>query len=67
MNNYMKVMEDVTEVIWDRIFSLRIPHGIRHTILRPAFWLGMTIGFPLEHLIWEKLWPFEVITRWLGL
>lgn len=45
----------------------RLPHSIRHTLLRPAFWIGMTIGFPLEHLIWEKVWPFHLLTRWLGL
>jgi hypothetical protein len=43
------------------------PHGIRHTILRPAFWLGLTLGFPLEHLLWEKAPVFSAITRWLGL
>ena len=44
-----------------------VSHGVRHTILRPAFWLGLTLGFPLEHLLWEKLWPFDILTRWLGL
>jgi hypothetical protein len=44
-----------------------IPHGIRHTLLRPAFWLGLTLGFPLEHLLWEKAPVFSAITRWLGL
>lgn len=45
----------------------KIPHGIRHTILRPAFWIGLTLGFPLEHLLWEKAWPFSIVTKWLGL
>lgn len=31
------------------------------------FWIGMTIGFPLEHALWEKVWPFYLITHWLGL
>jgi hypothetical protein len=53
--------------MWRARLRQRIPHGIRHTILRPAFWLGVTISFPLEHFIWEKLWPFSAITRWLGL
>lgn len=44
-----------------------VPHQLRHTLLRPAFWLGLTLGFPLEHLLWEKCWPFDLITRWLGL
>jgi hypothetical protein len=31
------------------------------------FWLGLTLGFPVEHLIWEKLWPFKLLTQWWGL
>jgi hypothetical protein len=44
-----------------------IPHGIRHTILRPSFWLGLTMGFPLEHMLWEHIWPFYLFTEWAGL
>jgi hypothetical protein len=55
-------MHDVD--VWARA---HVTHGIRHTILRPAFWLGMTLGFPLEHLLWEKAPVFSAITRWLGL
>jgi hypothetical protein len=36
-------------------------------LLAPSFWIGMTLGFPLEHFIWEKVWPFKEITHWLGL
>ncbi len=49
------------------VVKAHVSHGIRHTILRPAFWIGLTLGFPLEHLLWEKLWPFDILTRWLGL
>jgi hypothetical protein len=42
-------------------------HAIRHTILRPAFWLGLTMGFPVEHFLWERIWPFTVVTKLLGL
>lgn len=45
----------------------KVPHGIRHTLLRPAFWIGLTLGFPLEHVLWEKVWPFAEVTKWLGL
>lgn len=31
------------------------------------FWIGLTFGFPLEHLLWEKVYPFSLITHWLGL
>lgn len=31
------------------------------------FWVGMTIGFPLEHFLWEKVWPFKAVAHWFGL
>ena len=37
----------------------------RHPFL--AFAIGTTIGFPLEHFLYEKVWPFVVIAHWLGL
>lgn len=46
-----------------RYWASKIPHGIRHTLLRPAFWIGMTLGFPVEHLLWERVWPFSWITK----
>jgi len=42
-------------------------HQCRSVITSPAFWFGTTLSFPLEHFIWEKLWPFYLITHWLGL
>lgn len=27
------------------------------------FWLGLTLGFPLEHYLWTKVWPFYEISR----
>lgn len=32
-----------------------------------SFWIGMTVGFPIEHFIWEKIWPFTVLSKFLGL
>lgn len=33
-----------------------------------AAWLvGQTSSFPLEHYLWEKVWPFYKLTEWLGL
>jgi hypothetical protein len=26
-----------------------------------SFWVGMTIGYPLEHLLWEHVWPFKLV------
>lgn len=32
-----------------------------------AFVVGTMISFPLEHYLYEKVWPFTLITTWLGL
>jgi hypothetical protein len=29
------------------------------------FWLGVTVSFPIEHFIWEKVWPFKLFTEFL--
>jgi hypothetical protein len=45
-------------------------HKCRHWV-NPKFILGLlvaqTLPFPLEHLLWEKLWPFYYLTHLLGL
>jgi len=42
-------------------------HKSRAAVLSLGFWVGLTIGFPLEHLLWEKVWPFKLFTHWMGL
>jgi hypothetical protein len=42
-------------------------HQLRTSIFNLSFWLGLTFGFPFEHFLWEHVWPFKLITRWLGL
>jgi hypothetical protein len=42
-------------------------HGGRNLITDYKFWVGMTMGFPAEHLLWEKVWPFKLLTVWMGL
>lgn len=42
-------------------------HGTKTLLADYSFWIGLTIGFPIEHFIWEKLWPFTVLTKFLGL
>jgi hypothetical protein len=29
--------------------------------------IGTTVGFPLEHFLYEKVWPFTLLTKFLGL
>jgi hypothetical protein len=44
-------------------------HRCRHW-LNPKFLAGFTvsqlIGFPFEHALYEKVYPFTLITHWLG-
>lgn len=42
-------------------------HKCRSAILSPGFWIGTTLGFPVEHYIWDHIWPFYLITKWMGL
>lgn len=42
-------------------------HACRRVAFTPAFWIGVTVSFPLEHFLWEKVWPFYLITTWMGL
>lgn len=39
----------------------------RKYLTQPSFWLGTLLSFPIEHFIWEKIWPFDVLTKLLGL
>ena len=42
-------------------------HKSKALLMSSSFWIGLTAGFPLEHYLWEKVWPFTVLTQWLGL
>ena len=44
-----------------------IQRQLRASVFNLSFWLGLTFGFPFEHFLWEHVWPFKLITRWLGL
>src|SRR6478752_4549840 len=33
----------------------RCYHHCRNSLTSISFWIGMTIGFPLEHTLWEKV------------
>jgi len=51
----------------ERGIAVRCYHHCRNVLLSFGFWVGLTIGFPFEHLLWEKAPGFSEITRWLGL
>lgn len=42
-------------------------HQCRRAIADWGFWLGVTVSFPLEHFLWEKVWPFYKLTELFGL
>lgn len=42
-------------------------HQCRSALSSWQFWLGMTLGFPLEHWLWEKAPGFRHITELMGL
>lgn len=42
-------------------------HGTKSLLADYRFWIGMTIGFPIEHFIWTKVWPFHHFAETLGL
>lgn len=42
-------------------------HKCKSAVADTGFWVGMTLEFPLEHYLYEKIWPFTIVTHWLGL
>lgn len=42
-------------------------HRTRGVLANWQFWMGMTVGYPFEHYVWEHVRPFTDIMRWLGL
>ena len=42
-------------------------HACKSVVASPAFWIGTTISFPFEHYLYEKVWPFTILTDFLGL
>lgn len=45
----------------------RLLSALREYLCKPSFWLGISLSFPIEHFIWEKVWPLCLLTRLLGL
>lgn len=42
-------------------------HQCRRAVSDWGFWLGLTVGFPIEHFLYEKVFPFTLISQALGL
>ncbi len=48
-------------------FLVKCYHETKSMLTSYSFWIGLTISFPLEHFLWEKVYPFYLITNLLGL
>lgn len=48
-------------------YIVRCYHQCKSVLLNPAFWIGMTLGYPFEHALWEQVWPFYVLSDLLHL
>lgn len=42
-------------------------HKCKSVLAEPAFWIGVTVTFPIEHFLWTKVPGFSHISHWLGL
>lgn len=46
-------------------------HECRTRLTDVGFWVGLVVGttfsFPFEHFLYEHVYPFTLITEWLGL
>lgn len=42
-------------------------HECKSLLTDWRFFAGITLSFPLEHFLWEKVWPFSWITAAMGL
>jgi hypothetical protein len=46
---------------------VRCYHKCRTSMASPRFWIGLTVGFFPEHYLWEKVPPFSLLTKLVGL
>ncbi len=50
---------------------VRCYHHSVSVLKQPGFWVGNAvttiIGFPFEHYLYDKVYPFTLITHWLGI
>jgi hypothetical protein len=45
----------------------RCYHNCKQLLLSWQFWIGTLVSFPLEHALYEYVWPFTLITKLLSL
>ena len=42
-------------------------HTCHSVLASPAFWIGTFITWPVEHYVWEHVWPFQLLALAMGL
>ena len=40
--------------------------SLKDTLGNTAFWIGITVSYPLEHFLYEHVWPFSTLTHLIG-
>ncbi len=46
---------------------VRCYHKAKNLMSESSFWIGLTLGFPIEHFLWTKVWPFYRLSHFMGL
>ncbi len=42
-------------------------HKCRNVLTDYAFWIGITVSYPIEHFLWEKVPGFSHIAQLMGM
>lgn len=48
-------------------FIVKCYHQCKNVLASGAFWVGVTVSFPIEHFLWTKVPGFSHIAEFLGL
>lgn len=48
-------------------FVVKCYHKCKSILLDYAFWIGVTLTFPIEHFLWTKIPGFSHLAEWLNL
>lgn len=46
-------------------FVVKCYHQCKSVLWSVPFWIGLTIGYPLEHTLWEHVPPFKQINEFI--
>lgn len=42
-------------------------HECKDTVLNWKFVVGITLSWPLEHALYQYVWPFKLVSKFLGI